>query len=314
MQLPQGLTEHDVIVALDKVAHLVVQRFAKRLVGVLDREDLAQQTRLWALEAIATGKFDPTRGKLDAFCWVHCRNRASNLHRDRVHRHDPPCERCASDDPCSDGQHCTLYAQWKARNDAKWMINRGIPLDTADPDSEPRMSTTDHVESGLSADELSRLIDEELQVDLRHDYLRMLAGDKVEKRKRIVVQRAVTEILERHGVDVPAYGEDQGLAEETERQRLVADGQGNFQRSSVKSSEQSEAEEAADPPRSCPEPPNTKPDVGVLPAWCPRSADQSSCVPRRRSPGLVGLGIFRSGFVTDRLNSPFAAHTHAPAF
>jgi DNA-directed RNA polymerase specialized sigma24 family protein len=259
VKIPAGLTERDVLEAIEKAVVLIVRRFAKRLSGRLDKEDLAQQVRLWALEGIASERFNPSRGRLDAFLFCHCKNRASNYHRDHVHRHDPPCGPCSNDQPCGPyGQVCDKFKAWRDRNTAKWAINKGIPIECTNPDREPNLHLTGQAESSLSANELSELIDAELSLDLRADYLRMRDGLKVPKYKRVVVQRAVTEILERHGVDVPVPAnvsdESSGLAltlpEETGRQRLVADGQGNISGSSTKSSEQSEAEEATDPPPS----------------------------------------------------------------
>jgi len=52
----------------------------------------------------------------------------------------------------------------------------------------------------VESKELDDLIDEELPVDLRADYLRMRSGLRVEKLRRRRVERAVLEILQGAGV------------------------------------------------------------------------------------------------------------------
>jgi hypothetical protein len=140
-----------------------------------------------------------------------------------------------------------LFAAWKARNTTKWAINRGISLEFADPDREANLSLADDSPSAASASELSRLIDSELPVSLRIDYLRMRDGLKVPKDRRVAVQRAVADILRRAGVDVPFPADDgwksaweaaQGAA----RQQLEASG---FDKTSIETFTEKELQESA---------------------------------------------------------------------
>ncbi len=152
-------------------------------------EDFTQQVIVWSLEALPA--YDPSR-PLEAYLLSNARNRALNFLRDHVTRRDPPCRACHEGRPCQDGELCTKYSRWLKRNRAKSNIARPLGI-------EPilGMTTPSSVEPEAIGAELSLLIDLQLPIDLRPDYLRLLAEEPVPKPRRLKVQQAVAGIIGR---------------------------------------------------------------------------------------------------------------------
>jgi hypothetical protein len=197
MHVPAGMTEADVLTAIE---HVVRVLSGKIKVPGHDLEDLAQEQRMMALEALvrydpqpdATGR--PTR-PLENFVYIHVKNRTLNLRRKLFRRADAPCARCHRGDWCEDGQMCRKYRQWKERNDRKASLAAPLSL-TLDFD-KPDVDTPDgsRVEEEAEFREMLLKIDTHLSVDLRPTYLLMRAGRPVPKSQRMAVEQAVRAAL-----------------------------------------------------------------------------------------------------------------------
>jgi hypothetical protein len=204
--LPPGRTEAEVHDAVERIALLLSRQF---VFGYYDIDDIKQQCRLYAYEALASGQYDSTR-PIENFLSRSVRNRLLNLRRDKLRRADAPCKRCHRGQPCGpDGQVCAPYASWSETQRRKSAVcspasMHAVPADVDEAGIRTQSPTTHQVEG----DELRRLIDERLPVDLREPYLRMLAQDRVEHHVRRRVQDAVLEIMREVG-----YGEDVGRPE-----------------------------------------------------------------------------------------------------
>lgn len=189
MKLPPNHTENEVLRIIDKVVNQLAPSFR---FGCWDLDDLKQFGRLKALELLEKGTYEVGR-PLEAYIYTHCRNRYINLRRDELTRYDPPCEACAAGTFCNGDTPCEKFACWQQRNHAKANLQRPIDIDhVAD---EVRMHRASEVEAEASINESLRLIDANLPVELRSDYLKMRAGVSVPKMRRIEVERAVSEIL-----------------------------------------------------------------------------------------------------------------------
>lgn len=163
-------------------------------------EDVAQQAYLFALEALP--RFDPARSRLEAFLMSHVRNRFKNWKRDTYFRPDPPCKSCNDGRLCGpDGKPCRAHTAWLRRNTAKASIAQ--PLDITKQVERVSEGEAD-LERRLSTKELESLIDSHLPPDLRAPYLRMRDGVSVPRHLRQQVQEAVLDILDEHGMDLPA--------------------------------------------------------------------------------------------------------------
>ncbi len=186
MKLPEGKTEAEVLEAIERAVNMLAPSF---VFGYYDVDDVKQQARMFALEAMP--RYDPERPLFNFLC-RHIRNRLINLRRDKQRRNDPPCQACHAGAPCEGGRsYCKKYSAWLTRNNAKANLCRPLGMECSG-EEKGREST---VVQDAELSETLRLIDVELPLGLRADYLRMREGVSVPKARREAVTEAVKEIL-----------------------------------------------------------------------------------------------------------------------
>jgi RNA polymerase sigma factor (sigma-70 family) len=187
VNLPDGVTEVQFLASVEKQVNILAPQFK---IGSFDLDDLKQEGRLEAWRKL--DKYDVSR-PLDNFLYTVIKNRYTNLYRDLVRRSDPPCSGChKGNPPHAGGEVCKPYADWKARNNSKASLNQLMGLDNV-PDE--KLGASADISEAAQVDEAVRLLNEQLPVDLRSDYLRMRAGETVPKARRRKVENAVREIL-----------------------------------------------------------------------------------------------------------------------
>jgi hypothetical protein len=203
MKLPRGISEQQLLDIIERVVNRLSSMFS---FGYFDMEDIKQQARLMALEALP--KFKKGRGnqelpierRLEAFFTTHIRNRLNNLRRDKLFRNQPPCCNCDyyTNDGCncySRRNDCTKYDKWFIRNEAK----RGI-MEPSDISISPENSYEDVQEQTILRDELIRIINIKLPANLRSDYLRLLDGQSLTKANRLKLFDIIKDILKDYGI------------------------------------------------------------------------------------------------------------------
>jgi hypothetical protein len=188
MKIPPGKTEKEVLEAIERTVSSLAPQF---VFGFYDVDDIKQQGRIYCLELLDKGKYDPARD-LAAYLYRHCQRRLLNYKRDRFHRTDPPCRRCAGGDHCSPSGKCDKQVEWEKRNGAKANLMRPLDLTNAGEKSDHRSSDA---ETEVEIGELLERIDAELPVELRQVYLQMRAGLTVPPARRREVEDAVKAIL-----------------------------------------------------------------------------------------------------------------------
>jgi DNA-directed RNA polymerase specialized sigma24 family protein len=191
VSLPPTISEADLLAVVEQVVRALSQKYGF-LFGSTD--DFRQQVVVWSLEALA--KFDPGAGTLSGYLFRNSRNRCLNAFRDLRSRNDFPCAACHDGRPCGEnGAPCPAYEAWAKRNRTKANLHQPLPIEVAVEQEEGAGRTTSSVEDDLVEKELRERIDAELPLDLRADYLRMLAGAPVDSDRRRRVRRAVADIL-----------------------------------------------------------------------------------------------------------------------
>ena len=202
MNLPAGVSEKTLLAAIDKIGGILS---AKVSFGSHTEDDIRQMVAVFALEALP--RYDSTKGNIEGYLYRHCANRLSNARRDETGaRNDPPCAVCFEAEfkggpGHPDGSICSLYREWRDRQNRKATLAlRGMEgaVDEVPTRGRP------HAETSVEGRDLAELIDKSLPIELRKDYLQMLAGVQVAKKRRTMVQQAVAEILEQAGVATPA--------------------------------------------------------------------------------------------------------------
>jgi len=189
MNLPPGYTEQRVLEAIEKAVTILAPSF---VFGYYDLDDIKQEARTFGLQCL--DKYDVSR-PLENFVYTHIRNRLINLRRDKLRRNDAPCEKCHNGTTCNEGHYCEKYQVWLDRNLAKANIMRPLDLNYISDEGEHKTKLDSTVCEDVEIQELCRLVDEKLPVDLRAAFLQMRAGVSLPKAKRQEVELAVKEIL-----------------------------------------------------------------------------------------------------------------------
>lgn len=198
MYLPPGMTESEVVEVIYKVVNTLAKRFR---FGYHSVEDMKQEGARFGIEALNSGSYDPTR-PLENFLYTHIRNRLINYKRNNYIRNEPPCNGCVFFDPkckkstnkCAafqDTGECKKLSDWKARNSAKQSLMRPMDVSVV---SDKSIESDSCVVSDASFVEIKSIIDKNLPVDLRSDYLRMLDGVSLPKVRRDRVREAILSI------------------------------------------------------------------------------------------------------------------------
>ena len=149
---------------------------------------MRQQARLFAWEGLEN--YDGIR-PLENFLWTHVRNRLYNFKRNNFGRPDKPCDVCpffnisftnSKGYGCKaydNHEECDLYAGWLSRNTAKKNIMNTAQLDQ----------------------EIFNLIDKEIPVQHREDWIRLINNLKLPKvRKQVIIDLVLT-ILKENNLD-----------------------------------------------------------------------------------------------------------------
>ena len=119
---------------------------------------------------------------------THLKNRFLNFKRNKYRRNELPCKCC----PQENKEPCEKYKKWLERNNVKKNLmypnvitesNFNVP----DPHQNP--------EYDIYTKEMVEKIDKLLEGNLRSDYLRLKAGEKLSKNREEKVLERIKEIL-----------------------------------------------------------------------------------------------------------------------
>lgn len=172
-----------------KIIDKVVNRLApKYKFGYFDIEDIKQQGRLFALQAM--DKYDPAQ-PLENFLCVHVKNRLINFKRDNYCRIEPPCE------PPSDENEpdYNKWNAWQKRNETKKNLMEPLDITNIRDEDESNMRMESEVITNAETAEYMRIIDKQLPLELRADLLRIRASVNIPKIRRERVYNAVKKII-----------------------------------------------------------------------------------------------------------------------
>jgi len=204
VQIPKGMTEEEVLGVIDRVVNILAFNFK---FGYFDLDDMKQQGRMYAIEAMP--RYNPDMGNLHNFLRSHIRNRFLNLHRDKLSRHQPPCQGCPFYDPncqqsknkCtafSDKLECDKYAGWEKRNGAKRSLVEPLDISGIRDEKEKNMRNNIDIPEIVTKSELMDIIDNNLPVTMRADFKKMMEDVSVSKQRRDKVILKIKEIVEEH--------------------------------------------------------------------------------------------------------------------
>lgn len=173
---------------------LVANRLAhKYKFGYYDIDDIKQEIFLIAIECI--DRHDCTKSSLETFLYIHVNNRLKNFKRDRYYRHAQYCQKCVDM-----GSICDNCYKSRVANASKKNLMDTIDIDSIrDVDHESHMSVYLDLLDHLETKEIRKLIDDNLSINMREDYLRLVDGAYVPQHRKKRLEEAIKEIMENNG-------------------------------------------------------------------------------------------------------------------
>jgi len=171
----------------------VIQKIMNRLApkftfGHYGVDDIKQEIFLLAVEGL--DKYDSTRGAVSTYLYYYVYSRIKNFKRNKFHRKEYQCSKCNCTDPNCD--KCIKR---------RWNTERKIDLLEAKEaqyiaDDSRLIEHHDYLED-LAIKELQGMINQELPVSMRENYLRMIDGLYVQKSKRDEIETFLHGIIDK---------------------------------------------------------------------------------------------------------------------
>ena len=195
----------------------IVSRISSRLAskfkfGYHEVDDMKQQVFLEILKPDRNGttileKFDPEKGNsLDSFLWIHARNRLHNFKRDNFARPDKPCDNCPFNayinHECtkfSSMKDCNHYFKWFNRNEVKKSLASNQTSSISSVNSEVQYDAK--VDDKIFSKEIYKLINSNIPVSMREDWIRFSNKLKISKQKREQMIEFIFQILKENGIE-----------------------------------------------------------------------------------------------------------------
>jgi DNA-directed RNA polymerase specialized sigma24 family protein len=172
------MTEKEVLEIINKVASRYAHKFR---FGYFEADDIRQEAVIIAMEALE--RYEEGR-PLENFLAVHVKNRLNNFKRDKYYRQSK----------------VDSNTQEKHNNSKKFLME---PLDISNirDEKEDNMRVEDDFVIDFEQQEVLRIIDQNLDVSLRSDYLRIKDGVYVPKPRRKQIYEEIDMILRENGYE-----------------------------------------------------------------------------------------------------------------
>ena len=178
IHVPDGYTESQVMAICEEVITMLAEKFK---FGHYETDDIKQESWIFVLDGLK--KYDPTRGTtLKTFLVTHLRNRLISLRRDKWYRPEPK--------KMSDERR----EKWRQRNALKKNLAQPFSIEDMRGVRHENTHTEDFVES-IQRAEIFDLIDRELPVEFRRDFMFFLDDVPLPKPRRDKLIEQIREIL-----------------------------------------------------------------------------------------------------------------------
>lgn len=204
-KLPEP-TEDEILDIIDRIASRLGPKFK---FGYHTIDDMKQQAAIFAWEGIEN--WDRER-PLENFLWIHVRNRLYNFKRNNYGRPELPCVSCpmnAYDPQClkSSSQctkftnliDCHLYKGWSDRNSSKRNLMHSYSTEYE------RRGDEGNAAEKFAQKEVVDLLDQEIPVQFREDWIRFINNLKLPKIRRDRLIDTILDILKENGIESEAW-------------------------------------------------------------------------------------------------------------
>ena len=197
------MTEEEVVDTIEKVARKLARKF---IFGYHTFEDIKQQAVYEGIKGLEN--YDEIR-PLENFLSVHVKNRLCNFKRDNYVRKDAPCSKCKKyskkDKKCKKFQEftdCDIYNMWLGKNESRRNIMNPINIYRTTDVNERNMKVHEDPVGETSHNELVDLIDANIPLLLRPDWLKLKNSVRISKVQRTKVVDAITIIFQENDINV----------------------------------------------------------------------------------------------------------------
>lgn len=187
--------ETEIVRVMQKVARTLAPTYR---FGYHSNEDMEQVGILKVLIVLDKKEtnYDISR-PLENFLHTIIHNELYNYKRKHYARLEPPCTCCNPLNPPA--YPCQKWLDWKSRNSSKQNIMQPLDMSNISDEFENNMRCESEIVDDTIGTELRSLLDKELPVELRRDYLQMLDGKVLPKARRERIQEAVLSITRDKG-------------------------------------------------------------------------------------------------------------------
>lgn len=187
---------------LDIIDRVVSRLAPKFKFGYYEIEDIEQEGRIFALEALE--KYDSER-PLDNFLYAHVHNRLFNLKRKEYFRPNKPCDSCPLliKGECTgfdNMEHCIPYKKWADKKEVKKNLADSAPNIPQDL-SFVHSNYTD-VDLMIDGKNLYKIVDAEMPIKFRQDWIKFCNNTKLAANKKKALLEVAKAILEKHDIGV----------------------------------------------------------------------------------------------------------------
>lgn len=186
--MDKKLTESEILKTIDKVVKRLAYKFR---FAYHTLEDIEQEGRIIAWQAMEYYDYERP---LENFLWRVIRNGLFNFKRDNYTRPNKPCEKCEWVCTKEGQEECELYLNWIERNKARRNILNPIDLDSVSDEKEHSMHVVDLIEERVERKEVLDIIGQQIPIEMRADWLKLLRGIHVPKVRREELEKTVNEI------------------------------------------------------------------------------------------------------------------------
>jgi DNA-directed RNA polymerase specialized sigma24 family protein len=172
MIVPEGYTEQQTIDTIKEISRKLSYKY---VFTPYTQEDIAQEAFMFGMGSL--GGYDAARGTLSTFLYTAIGNELKNFKRKMYQRPEKP-------------------------NIAKLNVIQPIALDVVDDERESGMWAWGQILEEQEMNEMIEIIDRELPVYFRADYLRMRQDVYVPKPQREAVIQSILQILEKYEYEI----------------------------------------------------------------------------------------------------------------
>ena len=102
-----------------------------------------------------------------------------------------------------DKMECVPFARWTNSNQSKKNIMNAIGMESVSDEQERGMKVYESVEDVLSLQEFFVIVEENIPMALKSDFIRLRNGINIPKPRREKIYKAVRAILAERGLDEP---------------------------------------------------------------------------------------------------------------